>query len=112
MSWFQGGVFSGASLAVVPVADDHPWDALLLVVSGGGWDGVEFACGEVPDLVCLAIGGVDSTNQHVVGDVIQVSTVLQPWTSHGDVVSCCLPLGLDEDGDVQGVLSIPWLEGL
>ena len=43
---------------------------------------VVFAGLEVLDLVSLAVLGVDRTDQHVVGDVVQMSTVLQPGTGH------------------------------
>jgi hypothetical protein len=64
----------------------------------------------VLDLVGFLVGLVDGTNQHVVGDVVKVTTVLQPGTGHGDVVGGGLALGLDEDGHVLGVLAIPRLE--
>lgn len=39
-------------------------------------------------------------------------TVLEPWSSHRDVVCCALALGLDEDGSVLDVLTVPGLEGI
>ena len=39
----KSGVLAGRALAVVPVADDNPPDALLLVVAGSGGDGVSLA---------------------------------------------------------------------
>jgi hypothetical protein len=45
------------------------------------------------------------TDEHVVADVVQVSTVLQPRPSHGDVVSGALALGLDEDGSIMDVIT-------
>jgi hypothetical protein len=112
MSGFQSSVLSGAALSVVPVTNDNPRDAFLLVVSGSGWHGIPLASSDVLDLVCLAVGGVDSTDQHVVRDVVQVPTVLQPRSRHRDVVGGGLALGLDEDRHIQLVLSIPRLEGL
>jgi hypothetical protein len=39
---------------------------------------------------------VDGADEHVVGDVVEVASVLEPWTGHGDVISCALALGLDQ----------------
>lgn len=108
----ESGVLTGRALTVVPVTDDDPPDALGLVVTGSGRDSVKLASGEVLDLVGLAVGGVDGTDQHVVGDVVKVTTVLEPRAGHGDVVGGGLALGLDEDGQVGGVLAVPGLERL
>jgi hypothetical protein len=107
----EGSVFTGRTLAVVPVTDNDPPDAVLLVVTGNVRDGTVLAGEVVLDLVGLAVLLVDGTNQHVVGDVVQVATVLQPRTSHGDVVSGGLALALDEDRQVGGVLAVPSVEG-
>ena len=42
----------------------------------------------------LSMRPVDSPNEAVVGDVIQMSTVLEPRSSGTDVVSCTLALHL------------------
>lgn len=105
-------MFSGTALSVIPVADDNPRDALTLVVSGSGRNSVIGTGCEVLDLVSLAVGSVDGTDQHVVRDIVQVSTVLQPWSSHRYVVGGGLSLGLDQDRHVQLILSIPRLKGL
>merc|ERR1719487_1488966 len=103
----ESGVLTGRTLTVVPVTDNDPADTLGLVVTGNTGNGAELTSGEVLNVVGLAVGGVDGTNQHVVGDVVQVTTVLQPGTGHGDVVSGGLALSLDQDGEVGGVLAIP-----
>lgn len=41
-----------------------------------------------------------------------MSSVLEPWSTSGDVVGGALALCLDEDGSVDDVLAVPWLEGL
>lgn len=108
----ESGVLTGRTLTVVPVTDNDPADALGLVVTGNTGNSAELTVGEVLNLVGLAVGGVDGTNQHVVGDVVQVTTVLQPGTGHGDVVSGGLALSLDQDGKVGGVLAVPSVERL
>lgn len=107
----KGSVLSGGTLAVVPVTNDNPLNAASLVVASSSGDGIPLASDGVLDLVGLAVGSVGGTDQHVVGDVIQVTTVLQPWASHGDVISGGLALSLDEDGDASDILAIPSIEG-
>jgi hypothetical protein len=96
----ESGVLTGRALTVVPVTNDDPADALLLVVTGSGGHGIVLASGEVVDLVGLAVLGVDGTDQHVVGNVVKVTTVLQPGSGHTDVISGGLALGLEEDREV------------
>ena len=106
----KSGVLSRRALTVVPVTNDNPLDTLGLVVTGDSGNSTPLTIGVVLDLVGFLVGLVDGTNQHVVGDVVKVTTVLQPGTGHGDVVGGGLTLGLDEDGHVLGVLAIPRLE--
>lgn len=110
--WLESSVLARASLSVVPVSNNDPRNVLLLVVSGSGWNGIPLTGGEVLDLVCLSVGLVDGANEHVVGDVVQMSTVLEPWASHGDVISGGLALALDQDWEVGSILAVPWLEWL
>ena len=49
-------------------------------------------------------------NEHVVGDVVQVSTVLEPGSGHADVVGGALAEDLDQDGDILNVLPVPLVE--
>lgn len=112
MSWLESSVLTGRALAVVPVANDNPLDASLLVVTGNSWDSVDLTSLLVLDLVGLAVGLVDGTDKHVVRNVVQVTTVLQPRTSHRDVISGSLALSLDQDWDVLCVLTVPCLEWL
>lgn len=108
----ESGVLAGRPLTVVPVTDDDPLDALGLVVTGNGGNSVVLTSGDVLDLVGLTVGLVDGTDEHVVGDVVQMTTVLEPGTGHGDVISGGLALGLDQDREILGVLAIPRREGL
>lgn len=110
MAGLQSSVLTGRTLTVVPVTDDNPLDATGLVVTGSSGDGIVLAGEGVLDLVGLTVLGVDGTNQHVVGDVVKVTTVLQPRASHGDVVGGGLALALDQDRDASGILAIPLLE--
>ena len=51
----------------------------------------------VLDAVDLAVLRVECANEHVVGDVVQMATVLEPGPGHTDVVSCALALHLDQN---------------
>lgn len=46
------------------------------------------------------------------GDVLEVSTVLQPGAACTDVVRRALALNLDQDWQVRWVFTVPWLEWL
>lgn len=87
MAGLESSVFTGRTLSVVPVTNDNPWDAAGLVGTGGGGDGVIFTSLEVLDAVALAVFGVDSTDEKVVGDVVKMTTVLEPGTGHYNGVS-------------------------
>jgi hypothetical protein len=63
-------------------------------------------------LVHLVVFGIGGSDEHVVGDVVEVATVLKPGASHGDVVRGALALGLDEHLDAQDVLPVPGVEGI
>jgi hypothetical protein len=112
MPGLESGVFTGRTLTVVPVSNDDPPDAILLVVTGDIGDSAVLAVLQVLDLVGLAVLRVDGTNKHVVGDVVQMSTVLQPRTGHGNVIGGGLTLSLDEDGQIRGILAVPGIEWL
>ncbi|KAI6755925.1 hypothetical protein HG531_005031 [Fusarium graminearum] len=81
----KSGMLSRRAFAVVPVANDNPLDALGLVVASDSGNSAPLTSGVVLDLVGLIVSLVDGTNQHVVGDVVKVTTVLQPGTGHGDM---------------------------
>jgi len=112
VSWFQSSVFTRRTFTIIPVTDNNPWDTLGLVVTSSSWNSIIFASGKVLDLVGFTILGVDGTNQHVVGDVVQMSTVLEPRTGHGNVISSSFALALDENWNVVGILAVPGLEWL
>ena len=71
------------------VTDDDPLDAMVTVVCADLRDTSVFASDLVLDLVSLAVLRVDGTDQAVLGDVLEVTTVLEPRTTSGDVIGCC-----------------------
>ncbi|KAH3681124.1 hypothetical protein WICPIJ_007899 [Wickerhamomyces pijperi] len=109
-SWFQGSVFSGGTFTEVFTTNDNPLDTSVSVVNGGVWNTLPFTSVQVLDVVGLVVFSVDGTNHVVVGDVFQVTSVLQPRTGHRDVIGGGLTLGLDQDWHVFGILTVPWLE--
>ena len=104
---FHGCVLTRRALAVVVLSHHDAADALRLVCLGGGGNLHIVAVELVLHLVALAVEGVHGTHQEVVGDILQVSTELQPRTCHGDVVGGTLALGLDEQRHVYQVLAVP-----
>ena len=68
------------------VTDDDPLDAVVTVVCSGLGDRTVFTSYLVLDLVRLAVLSVDSTNQAVLRDVLEVTTVLEPRTTGGNVI--------------------------
>lgn len=107
----ESSVLTGRTLAVVFITNDDPRDARVTVVSGDGGNSSVLAGELVEDLVGLTVVGVDCADQTVLRNVLEVSTVLEPWATSGDVVGGALALGLDEDGGVDNVLAVPRLEG-
>ena len=56
-----------------------------------------------------------SRDEHVVGDVVQVTAVLEPGAGHADVVCGALAVDLDQDEGIVNVLPVPlgeWCEKL
>lgn len=58
------------------------------------------------------IGPGKGKKHKLTGNVLQVSTVLQPRSTSRDVIRRALALHLDQHRQVLGLLAIPRLEGL
>jgi len=98
--------------SVVLVTDNDPWDVPVSVVGTDGWDGTELASLLVEDAVGISAVGVDGTNQTVLRNVLEVTSVLEPWSTGRDVVGRAFTLGLDQDWGLDDVLAVPSLEWL
>jgi len=99
------------TFTVVVVSNNNPRNAS---VSVGGTDfghASVFASALVDNLVDVTLVR-QSSDQHVLGDVLQVSSESQPRSSGRDVVGGTLSNDLDKDGSVNDVLSVPSLERL
>src|SRR5438046_10690351 len=111
MSRFQSSMFSRRTFTVVPVTDNNPLDTLGLVISSNLRHSFVFSSQDVLDLVGFSVLSIGCSDQHVVGDVVEMSTVLEPRSGHGNMIGCGLSLALDQDWEADSILSIPWLEG-
>ena len=72
-----------------------------LVVTGHIRDTTVVARQVVLDLVDGIVFAVDGTNQHVVGDVVQVATELQPRSSSTDVICGAFALHLQKQEKLE-----------
>jgi hypothetical protein len=57
-------------------------------------DGSVVSCDVILNLVDLVVLRVDGSDEHVVRDILQVTTELQPGAGCGNVVGCALSLDL------------------
>jgi len=111
MSGLKSSVFSGRTFAIVVVTNNNPWDTSGLVLSGDIWDATSLTSSPVADVVHLFVLGVETSDQEVVGNVVQMTSELEPWAGSGNVIGCALAFDLDEDLGVLEVLAVPGLEG-
>merc|ERR1719367_1048576 len=93
-------MFTRRSFSVVFVPKDDPVDSSLLVLSGHVRNSSKLARVLVLDTVHLLVVGVD-------GDVLQVSSVLEPRSSSRNVISCAFSLDLDQNSHVRQICSNP-----
>lgn len=110
MTWLESGVLARRSLAVVLITDGDPADALRLVHASDVWNASPLASQLVLDLVHFVVLSIGGADEHVVGDVVQVTAILQPRAGGGDVIGCALSFDLDQDGHLVQVLAVPFLE--
>ena len=83
----QSGVFTRGTFTVVVVTDDDPLDTLVTVVRCSLRDSSPYTGDLVLDLIRLAVLDVDGTNQAILRDVLEMTTVLEPRSTSGDMIS-------------------------
>ncbi len=83
----ESSVLTRGTFTVVVVTDDDPLDAVIAVVGSSSRNTAVLAGELVLDLVGLAVLSVDGANQAVLGDVLEMSTVLEPRAASRDVIS-------------------------
>jgi len=108
----DSSMLTAAALTVVAITDDDPLEASCLVGTGSSSDRAKLTSKLVLNLVLLTVGVIDSSQEQVVGDVVNVTTELEPWASLADVIGGALATDLDEDRAVDKVLSVPSSERL
>lgn len=108
----DSSVLTAAALTVVAVTDDNPLDTLCLVGTSSGGNRAKLTSKLVLDAILLAVGIIDCSQEQVVGDVVDVTTELEPWASLADVIGGALAADLDKDGAVNEVLVVPSSEGM
>jgi len=108
----DSGVLAAAALTVVAVTDDDPLEACSLVGTSSGGDRAELTSDLVLDAILLAVDIIDSGQEQVVRDVVDVTTELEPRASLADVIGGALATDLDKDGAVDEILVVPCGEGL
>lgn len=83
---FQSSVLTGRTLSIVVVTNDNPLDALVAVLLRNSRDALPFTGKLVLDLVGLAVGNVNGADEAVLGDVLEMATILEPWSTSRDVI--------------------------
>lgn len=111
-SGLKSSVLSRRTLTEVITSDNNPSDTVVSVSNGSLGNSSPLASDLVSDVVGLLVLSVDGSNHVVVGDVLEMASVLKPGTGLRDMVSGGLTKRLDEDGHVNTVLAVPRLEGL
>ena len=108
----ERGVLAAGTLAVVLVANDDPGHTRVPVLTRDFGNLTNLSGELVDNRVGLAVLGVDGADEHVVADVGEVATELEPGTRHGDVVGGALAESLDQHRAVDVVLSVPLIKRL
>lgn len=111
-SGLKSSVLSRRTLTKVIASDNNPSDTVVSVSNGSLGNSAPLASDLVSDVVGLLVLSVDGSNHVVVGDVLEMASVLEPGTGLRDMVSGGLTKRLDKDGHVNAVLAVPRLEGL
>ena len=96
-AWFHRCVLTTRALANVLLADEDPVDALFVEVLGNLGVGLGLAVGWVDRAFADSGLRVYDAEVEVARNVFEVSSVLQPWTSHRNVVGRDLADALAEN---------------
>jgi len=111
VSWLEGCVFSGAAFSVVLISDNNPANACSLVLSGSCRHRTQLVTNSTPDRVHFSVLTVNCRDQEVVGDVVEVTSELEPRSGGGDVICRALSFHLDEQLKVVVIVTVPLVEG-
>ena len=103
-------MFPRRTFAIVGIANNDPFDPPIAIISRHLRDWSPFSRVEILHLVRLAVDLVDSADQTVLRNVLQVTTVFQPRSTSGDMIGRAFSFHLDQHGHILRVLFVPWLE--
>jgi hypothetical protein len=93
----KSSMLATGSFTVVLFTKYNPVYATIPVGASNVRDSARGVIEAVGNLIHLAVVGINGTNEHVVGDVLEVTTVFEPRASHGNVVGGALALNLDKN---------------
>src|SRR5690606_1092415 len=105
-------MFAGRSFTIVLIAYDYAVDTCSLVSTLSSRNRAIFAGELILDAISLIVHKVEGPNQHIIRDIIQVSTIFQPGTCHGNMISSAFTFRFDKQRKSGQILAIPWLEGI
>src|SRR5690606_5696792 len=107
VTWFHRSMFTRGPFSIVVVPHHYTTNAGSLVLTLYHRYTFILTCQLFLDLISSIIEVVDCTGEQVVRNIIEVSSILKPWTSHRNMVCCTLALGLDKELQTHKVLSVP-----
>ncbi len=106
-------VLAAASFAIVLVTDDDRSDTLRPVVSGNLGDVQPRLTRQyVRPLSGFPRERIVGPKKHIVTDLVQMASVLEPRPSRGDMIRRRLAFGLDQHRQLLEIFSVPAVEGL
>ncbi len=108
----HGSMLTRRALTVVVLSHDDAAQAMLLIVAGSSRHLFILSVQLILHGVALVVERIDSAHEQVGRDVLKVTAIAQPRTSHRDVVGGAFALHLDEQRHVVVFLPIPGRERL
>src|SRR6185312_4524252 len=97
MTGLHSCMLAAAAFAIILIADDHRSDMGSLIVPRGGRDRAISTRELILDVIGVIVEKIDGTDQHVVGDIVEMTAEFQPRTRHGDMIGGTLALGFDQE---------------
>src|SRR5690606_36451184 len=109
---FHSGVLTRATFTIVLITYYHAAYVSCFVYTLYGRYFTIFTSQLVLHCIGLHVESIDSTYQHVVGDIIEVATVFQPWACHRYMVGSTFTKGFQQKFQSVQVCTFPWFERL
>src|SRR5690606_23203612 len=107
MTGFHRSMFTRRSLTIVFVTNNDRSNSSSFVRTLCSRDRSIFTCQLVFNGVRFIVEVVNCSNQHVIGYVVQVATVFQPRTSHGNMVSSTFTFCFDQQFQPLKICTFP-----